>query len=517
MKRVKSIILVLAMTLSFTIAFAATHGGAEAYAASATPISTAEDLLLIEQNPGGSYYLTKDIVVPANTTMFEWPAKFTGVLDGKGHKLKSYKYTGTEYCEAAIFAKANGATFKNLLVTGVDINITSAKGAKAAGLVGTANNCKFTNVKATGKINVKGTIDSGEFRVGGIAAEMFSCKTTNCTNSVSIIVSGKSVDFGQGALAGGLAGDGAGTTFKNCKNTGAISVSGYTPYYSLQAGGIVGRMGKNFYSCKNSGKITVQALSGESTKLATAAGICGQAEYLTGCGNTGNIKATSANAGSRDVRACGLAAEASRDSEKNAVTKCYNKGRITLSGKMVNVDEYADGGGYAAGLCGSSTKTTQCYNKGKVQATVTKGNARVGGLVAFTGTMNNCYNVGKVSLTGKGNVGGVAGYAYVVGTTITKCYNAATITGKKKANKGSVIGSYTGADVVAKRNIYNNYYKKNTGSPYGRSSITWGAWKAKAIKVSSITKKNCPKLSSKYWTYSSKYKRLILKNNKETK
>lgn len=34
--------------------------------------------------------------------------------------------------------------------------------------------------------------------------------------------------------------------------------------------------------------------------------------------------------------------------------------------------------------------------------------------------------------------------------------------------------------------------------------------------VSSITSAKCPKLSSKYWVYSSKVKRLILKNNKET-
>ena len=65
-----------------------------------------------------------------------------------------------------------------------------------------------------------------------------------------------------------------------------------------------------------------------------------------------------------------------------------------------------------------------------------------------------------------------------------------------------------------KRNIYNNYYK-TSGKAYGAADFTWKPWLAKATKVSSITAKNCPKLSSKYWTYSGKYKRLILKNNKE--
>ena len=40
-------------------------------------------------------------------------------------------------------------------------------------------------------------------------------------------------------------------------------------------------------------------------------------------------------------------------------------------------------------------------------------------------------------------------------------------------------------------------------------------WTAKATKVSAITAKNCPKLSTKTWTYSKDKKRLILKDNKE--
>ena len=57
---------------------------------------------------------------------------------------------------------------------------------------------------------------------------------------------------------------------------------------------------------------------------------------------------------------------------------------------------------------------------------------------------------------------------------------------------------------MQKRNIYNNYY---TGSGTGYECDLQQAphkYVAKASKVSSIKAKNCPKLSSKYWTYSSK-------------
>ena len=71
-----------------------------------------------------------------------------------------------------------------------------------------------------------------------------------------------------------------------------------------------------------------------------------------------------------------------------------------------------------------------------------------------------------------------------------------------------------GTEVVQKRSICDNYYT-GSGKAYGTASVTWNDWVAKATKVSSISEPKCPKLSSKYWTYSSKYKRMILKNNKE--
>lgn len=68
--------------------------------------------------------------------------------------------------------------------------------------------------------------------------------------------------------------------------------------------------------------------------------------------------------------------------------------------------------------------------------------------------------------------------------------------------------------MAKKRNIYDNYYT-GSGKAYGWGFVTWHKWVAKASKVSSIKAASCPKLSSKYWTYSSKYGRMILKNNKE--
>ena len=128
--------------------------------------------------------------------------------------------------------------------------------------------------------------------------------------------------------------------------------------------------------------------------------------------------------------------------------------------------------------------------------------------------MKHCYNTGAISLKGEGNVGGITGSENCIGDTVTCCYSTGKVTGKKGANKGILIGSCAGAQWKSKRNVYNNYYT-GSGKPYGTSPVTWHEWVAKATKVSSITASSCPKLSSKNWTYSTKKKRLILKNNKE--
>lgn len=57
-------------------------------------ISSFQDLKAMEDIPSGSYYLTKDITVPAGTQLF-WDYPFTGVLDGRGHKIKGYTVNKT--------------------------------------------------------------------------------------------------------------------------------------------------------------------------------------------------------------------------------------------------------------------------------------------------------------------------------------------------------------------------------------------------------------------------------------
>ena len=106
--------------------------------------------------------------------------------------------------------------------------------------------------------------------------------------------------------------------------------------------------------------------------------------------------------------------------------------------------------------------------------------------------MRNCYNTGSVTVTGVAFVGGISGYADPWDNKVVNNYN----TGKVKAStkgtfKGQVIGGYEGAEIVQKRNIYDNYYT-GSGKAYGWGFVTWHKWVAKASKVSPIKAANCP-------------------------
>lgn len=497
-----SAVLAMAVTVAMIFIFTALP----VFAASGTPISSADDLKAMVNDPSGSYYLTQDITVPADTALFTWKTPFKGTLDGNGHALKGYTATKVNNGYCGIILYADNATFKDIDVDDVNINVTSSSSYNVGTLTAYAYGCTFTDVEASGTIKASGTSEDG-ITAGGIAGGYCS-SMKNCDSDVDISVSGKAT-YGK-LVAAGLSGS-VENTISGCKNSGNISVSG-TAHESMTSSGLAGYV-KTATSCKNSGAVSITSSSATSiNENAGAAGIAGEAySHLTSCGNTGKIT-NNCNANSiNDYNyVAGLAGQATY------LTKCYNKGAVTFTGKAAGEECMA--GGLVGYCAGTKNVTSENYNKGKVSAALTSssGSCTAGGLASiFNGPVNNNYNVGTVSVSGNGRVGGLAGYIGIAGSgrTASCNYNGGKVS-TSKGIKGSLFGYYTGADVAAKRNIYNNYYKGSVKA-YGGSDITWHKWTAKATKVSSFTKKKCPKLSSKYWKYSGKYKRLILKNNAE--
>lgn len=553
-------------------------------------ISSFKDLQEMENIPSGNYYLKKDITVPKNTQLFcDYP--FTGTLDGKGHKIKGYQFQkkyvlGTnmkkdktlkeelidgggndiiiEKPDAGIFGTAKNATFKNISVTNVNINVQTEGYAQVGALVSQTDNCTFTNVHSSGKISVRSTRESPlRYRgttVGGIVGTG-SGTLTKCSNRTKITVNCRSCYNGYGIEVGGLAGRYALKKMKGCTNSGSISLSGYaggSDDACLKAAGLVGSTSSSgrkvkITDCTNSGKVTLKAQGGKKAYETLqhyigfgkdyfhsagaiqcggvcAAGITDVAAYITSCGNTGKIQM-----GYNIDAPCGMNTGGLLGQIWYKASKCYNKGAIRFSG---NARE--DNGNFregdedtnVAGLFGIAQKTvTQCYNKGKVSANVTNkilGGIRVGGVIgvvgSYYGEVKNNYNVGTLYLKSKGGwIGGIAAFGdggYAKSAETKYNYNAGKIKTKsgKNITKAAIYAATAGTEVVPrKRLVYHNYYKKQGSLKPYQITVSWKDWIPKAKKVSSITKKSCPKLSSKYWTYSGKVKRMVLKNNYETK
>ena len=522
-----------------------------AYAAEAIAITDVEGLKAMESNKTGSYYLAKDIDLSGEKDfeLFKFSA-FQGTLDGKGYAIKNFTRSETSKYKEASFAlidKANNATIKNLSLTGVKIAVETPREVSCAALVRNATGkCKFENIKTSGTIKVTSSntdpYETYPHLIGGLVVTMDE-KTTfsKCTNGINIDAQ---ITGGYSKSIAGIVANGSGT-FTKCANKGAIVFKGTGSWGTgIDVAGISasGIYPSKLVSCTNSGKISVTLekllVADEYLEDVRVSGLTSKAS-ATSCGNKGAVKLTvKSGAGAENITVSGCVSAMGGDENYRVfpITKCYNKGAVTLdagswkSAQSICKVKVAGVVGEAFGGVKKQDKmraVTQCYNKGVVTAVVGSSFPHVGGVCAdFSGaTFANNYNAGTV--TGKGNmhIGGLIGYATMVGkpkegVVMEKNYNVGKVTlsgtsgsEKRWLKAGALTGAIKDMDVAATRNAYNNYY--TSGKPYAWSNVTWKAWTAQATKVGSISSGSCPKLSSSLWTYSSKYKRLILKNNKE--
>lgn len=404
----------------------------------------------MENDPSGSYYLTKDITVPAGMELFKSQEKrFKGTLDGKGHAIKGYTYSADAWADyVGLVSYAEKATFKNLTMSNVNISIK--KGGNIGAVAGYATNCTFENITVSGKITASGSV----CKAGGVSADASGCTFTKCVNKASITVNAydvtnseeQDVIEGQGGFACGIACMAVESTAKKCSNSGKITINGDLRWASdgIYAMGLF-QIVKGVSGSKNTGVITAKNVS----KTGTAAGetiACGIVDEVHGfgksvlsCYNTGKITAVN-NSKRVATVAAGIVNKATSLNIK--ILRCYNKGAVQISGVAGGrtSTKISSGAGGIGGIDVGSI--TECYNKGKVAANVKSGLVEVGGVAADIYNIRNCYNTGKVSTTAKTRsyIGGVAGrqeaYSKRKGTALEAAicnYN----TGKVKAGKKS--------------------------------------------------------------------------------
>ena len=442
---------------------------------SAAPEGKAVNAIADITDPAGTYYLNADLAISATV-----PVKFTGTIDGNGHKITVSAPCFTEFA----------GTVKNLTIEGsVD---TSAQDPGHTGTIAqtVTGNATFENI--TNKAAVKGTMTQIDktYRAGtgGLVGAVLSGVVTfkDCVNTADI----------TGHAAGGIVGsldDKDSTydkslfaaTFINCKNSGHINATDSVKVdNNSAAGGILGIANKfpslTFQGCENSGKIESDKASG-----GPAGGIVayvytnfktddqGKAVFAD-CKNSGEVI-------SADSQAGGITGWSRICSE---FTNCVNTGYIH-SGK--NGSDVLNGycGGIACRTGGDKTPVTtvmtNCLNSGKVES----GRDQAGGIIAYHNggdvTLTNCTNSGRISYYGekpKNNVkiGGVFGdhgdsgaradnyFTSVI--SCIKCVNSGELVPYGSGNVGAIIEYVWGSDLqypVIKDCVNTGTIKVDTG------------------------------------------------------
>lgn len=321
----------------------------------AIAISTAEELNRIgyEYPLDGYYYLTADIDLTELTApggeyynngegwepIGNSDTPFTGVFDGKDHRIIGMTMNRPEANEVGLFGYADQALIRNLILTDGTV---------------------------TGKDRVGGLIGKGP------ATLVYLCKVESGT------ITGN-------ADVGGLAGSAEGSEFVQCTNSGTIEGANYV-------GGIVGNTKDGFItSCRNTGYINKDIDCGTYVYGEYAGGLAGYAQYISDSVNSGSITAKRNGSAIRDTDCLvgGIAGEVQQ------AIRCVNSGEISYTG-MATWNPYYRVTYYwrarCGGIAGKAQEIRQSYNSGSIAGTIGSG----GGLVGYFGSgtyLTDCYNL----------------------------------------------------------------------------------------------------------------------------
>lgn len=377
---------------------------------------------------------------------------FAGTFDGNGHTI-SIGTISSAAAGTSLFPYANGATFKNLTVTGT---ITSTASG-IAGFVGSAGgsltfeNCK-NQVAITGGGNLGGLV--GEtYADTNSANNSFTYTFVDCVNEANIEGSNVKDTSGVGGIVGNVRTGGGSDAvdsakiqskvdLESCRNKGNI-----TGKYNVA--GIFGREGGNatVKNCANTGNITAYGADGENGKRTS-----GDDTYAAGIGglitdnakidvfasyNKGNVLGWGNKAGGI------LAADCSYDQSGSTskIYYCYNTGNVTTGGSSPQTFSAANAlrsyGGMAGGILGGMVNADiqYCYNTGEITANGIIGvefnwTYRLGGIVGYsdgvsnssvkyTKIIKNCYNVGIIRVGARGTAGDVGvGVSPILGSHV---------------------------------------------------------------------------------------------------
>jgi len=354
---------------------------------------------------------------------------FQGVFDGNGKSLTGFSINRSTADYVGFFAYTDGATIKNLTISG------TVKGRQYTGsLIGYGTNTTISNYTFSSSVTSSGSY-------GGGVAGYFSGTATSLT--VNAVVNGT-------GYLGGLFGQASGTI---TTATFANKVTGNSSYVGGAIGYSNGELSLN--SCNVNSSVT-----GGSTTGGCIGQISGNGtNTIKNINVQGNIQGT--------VNLGGVVGYVSSSSN---FTNIKHVG--TVIGSSYNI----------GGLIGLTESNPISITTGKHEGDI-KGTKQLGGAIGYvnqtTITLTSCYSDGNITGTGDGYIGGICGLLKnSSNSTISQCSSWGNISGK----------SYLGGIVGYIQNVEDTSI--DLTSKIVASSIVSASTTIKAYTYRSLTKKS---------------------------
>lgn len=383
---------------------------------------------------------------------------FSGVFNGRGHKLMNWQSNGT----ALFTATTAEAVVKNIVIDSsckMDVS-NAAAGNKAfivASNLGTVSGCtNYADMVFAPTNDLE-----AQYMIGAIVGVSTSATITNCHNKGDFTITLQSMTASS-YYFGGVVGDTAQkASLTKCINEGniIITIDGTNGWKNVYLGGVSGACNNAgvLSDCINKGKVSFTLDKANTGAYPNVGGVTGYtANTITNCTNYGDVSITVNQAGAKDSvtrpAVGGIAGYVNGD-----ITGCGNYGHIQL--KASETVKFGATGSYSAGgvgkmghpviggVCGCVGYPKETYKPSSGTATST---------TAQVHTISDCHNYGTVELYSPINatwipIGGVVGLPT---GTIEKCANEKS--GVVKVIKGGVqtyLGGVYGCTVNATNTI----------------------------------------------------------------
>lgn len=306
---------------------------------------------------------------------------FRGTYDGDSRQITGLHITrsGNSITMVGLFGYTNGATIRNLAMTGGSVSVATTGNtyAYAGSLVGLSANSTISDCSGTG--NVFASSPSGNALAGGLIGSGNSL--TNCYAAGNVTAHSQTSST---AIAGGLMGELNLGTIANCYATGKVLINISVYSSSAASGGLVGsNTNGTIINCYATGNVEA-----DTAASSYAGGLVGNnsSGTITYCYALGNATAKSIYSTSSSAVATYAGGVAGFTSGK--ITNCFAEGNATATSFRT-----ACYGGGLAGFLNLSSILTNCYSIGKVTATSTFGTVYPGGFVGQrnSGTITSCF------------------------------------------------------------------------------------------------------------------------------